>query len=374
MKKICILGVGNAQIDAINYCKEKGLEVYSCSYSNEGPGIELSDHFAVIDIKDVEGIKKYVTENNIDAVYSVGSDIAMPTACKVSEDLNLPHFVSHKTAQICQHKYEMRRVLGDDFEGNVKFKLIKDKKEIDSWDNYPSILKPVDSQGQRGVRLVENKEDFEKYFEDSMSYSTRKELIIEEYIDGPEISVNAFAVNGQVIFALVSDRLVFDELPGGIIKEHVIPTNFCSREVEIKAQEIAKQVMNRLGILNGPAYMQIKISNNQPKLIEVTPRLDGCHMWNLITHYCGVNLLSMTLDYLLTNSIENIDKIKGLDLKRNNDMTLKFLCEETGKCYDRSKYNVEGVKYLKWYYNQGEKVKKINGYMEKGGYIIDRIK
>lgn len=373
MKKICILGIGNAQVDAIKYCKENGFKVYACSYNDIGPGKELVDEFKIIDIKDVEGIKNYVKENNIDAVYSVGSDIAMPTACKVSEELNLPHFVSHETAKICQNKYEMRKVLGKGFIGNVDFKLIKNRDEIGGWNKYPSILKPVDGQGQRGVRLINNEKEFFEYFDDSLSYSTRKELIIEEYIDGPEISVNAFAVNGKVVFALVSDRIVFDEFPGGIIKEHVIPTSFCNNEEEIKAQDVAKYVMNKLGILNGPAYFQMKIANGQPKLIEVTPRLDGCHMWNLIKHYCGVDLLSTTLEYLFNNSSDIIEVLDKVELSRRKDMTLKFLCEETGKCYDRSKYDIRDTEYLKWYYEQGEKVNKINGYMEKGGYIIKYI-
>ncbi|ASW42451.1 ATP-grasp domain-containing protein [Clostridium isatidis] len=373
MKKICILGIGNAQLDAINYCKEKGYKVYACSYNDQGRDKAELDDFKIIDIKDIEGVKKYVIDNKIDIVYSVGSDIAMPTVAKVSEELNLPHFITYETAQICQNKYQLRKVLGEDFEGNVKFKLIKSKDEIDEWREYPAILKPVDSQGQRGVRLINNKIEFEKYFDDSMSYSVRKELIIEEYIDGPEVSVNAFAVNGEVIFALVSDRIVFEDLPGGIIKEHVVPTSFCSADVEKKVREIAISVMNKLGILNGPAYFQIKIMNGVPKIIEVTPRLDGCHMWNLIKHYTGVNLLSMTLDYLMRDLDVDFNEVRGKDLLKNEPKTLKFLCEETGVKYNREKYNVDKAEYLQWYYENGDIVKKINGYMEKGGYIIEKI-
>lgn len=373
MKKICILGIGNAQLDAINYCKDKGYEVYACSYNDAGREKVVVDDFEIIDIKDINGVKRYVLDNNIDIVYSVGSDIAMPTASKVSEELNLPHFISYNTANICQNKYELRRVLGEEFEGNVKFKLVKNKDEISEWNEFPAILKPVDSQGQRGVRLINNQSEFEKYFEDSMSYSTRKELIIEEYIDGPEVSVNAFAVNGEVVFALVSDRIVFEELPGGIIKEHIVPTSFCTLDVEKKVREIAINVMNKLGILNGPAYFQIKIMNGIPKIIEVTPRLDGCHMWNLIKHYTGVDLLAVTIDYLMGDINVDFNEIKGKDLLKDQSKTLKFLCEETGCKYSREKYDVDNAEYLQWYYNNGDKVKKINGYMEKGGYIIKKI-
>lgn len=373
MKKICILGIGNAQVDAIKYCKNKGLEVFACSYNDIGPGKKLADHFKVIDIKDVEGVKEYVLENNIDFIYSVGSDIAMPTVCKVSELLNLPNFISSDTAEVCQHKYKMRQALGEKFEGNVKFKLITSKEEIEGWNIYPCILKPVDSQGQRGVRQINNEEEFYKYFDESISYSTKKQLILEEFIDGPEVSVNAFAVNGEVIFNLVSDRIVFEDLPGGIIKEHIVPTNFCNENVERKTEELARNIMKKIKIENGPAYFQLKIKNGEPKLIEVTPRLDGCHMWNLIKHYCGVDLLQMSIDHLLGELEVDENHMCKLSNNKNKSKTLKFLCECTGEAYNRSKYDVTGVDYLNWYYEDGEIVKKINGYMEKGGYIIKDI-
>ena len=68
--KVLILGAGNAQIDAIKYCKKNGHEVYGCSYTNTDKGIPLLDHFKQLDIKDVKGIEEYVTAENIDIIYS----------------------------------------------------------------------------------------------------------------------------------------------------------------------------------------------------------------------------------------------------------------------------------------------------------------
>ena len=98
-KKLLILGTGNAQIDLIEYAKSIGLEVYACSYTNTDKGIPLADVFAQINIVDAEKIEGYVKENEIDYIYSVGSDIAVPTFCRVAERLNMFHFVSGKTAE-----------------------------------------------------------------------------------------------------------------------------------------------------------------------------------------------------------------------------------------------------------------------------------
>jgi len=120
-KKILILGAGNAQIDAINYCKAKGYEVIGCSYTDTDHGIPLLDHFRQVNIRDTDGVKALAEEYQVDAVYSVGSDLAVPTAMKVSELLNLPHFVSSDTAAVCHSKHLLRETLGSDFDGNLPF-------------------------------------------------------------------------------------------------------------------------------------------------------------------------------------------------------------------------------------------------------------
>ena len=257
MKKVLILGAGNAQIDAIEYCKGQGYKVYGCSYTDTDKGIPYLDEFKQINIIDAEAVAEYVKDNGIDLVYSVGSDLAMPTVAKVSEKLGLPHFVSYDTALTCNLKHKMRV------------------------ECYPAMMKPVDSQGQRGVHKVESFEEIKENFEKSMLYSKSGKIILESYLEGQEISVNTYVKNGKVIFALVSDRVSFKEFPGGIIKKHLLPTQFSKNVVE-KVKDLVQRVLQKLEIKDGPAYFQIKVVGDEPYLIEVTPRLDGCHMWRLI--------------------------------------------------------------------------------------------
>ena len=89
-KKILILGAGNAQIDLIRYCKRMGMEVLGCSYSDFDPGIPLLDHFEQINITDVPGVIAYAERESVDFIYSVGSDIAMPTAARAMDALEMP--------------------------------------------------------------------------------------------------------------------------------------------------------------------------------------------------------------------------------------------------------------------------------------------
>ncbi|MDO4869030.1 MAG: ATP-grasp domain-containing protein [Bacillota bacterium] len=369
MKKILILGAGNAQIDAIEYCHRQGITVAGCSYTNTDAGIPLLDEFEQVDIKDIDGVSDLARRIGADAVYSVGSDLAVPTAMAVSERLGLPHFISYETAMICHSKHLTRQKLGPDFEGNLRFLVCSSVEEAAAADIFPAMMKPVDSQGQRGCFRVDSREDIIAHFATSLDYSKEKKVIIEEFVDGPEVSVNAYLQGGELRFAIVSDRYVFDEYPGGIIKKHMIPSTFTNADASAESIDLTFRAAKAVGAYDGPVYAQIKIDRDgHPKLLEIAPRLDGCHMWNLIKHYCGADLLDATFTHLLDGSAVLTDEYKY----PADTYSLTFLSMETGRTFDRSIYDTAGAEYVCWYYDTGDTVRKLNGYIEKCGYMIKR--
>ena len=361
---ILILGAGNAQIDAINYCQRKGYEVCGCSYTTVDNGIPYLDHFEHMDIKNVEGIIEVAKKYNVKAIYSIGSDVAMPTVMRASEALGLPHFIRSDTAETCHSKSRMRAMLGESFSGNVRYIECTSMDEALRFDSFPGMMKPTDSQGQRGCFRVDCEDDIRKEFQTSMDFSTEGRVIIEEFLEGPEVSLNGYMKDGEMVFALVS----FDEYPGGIIKEHVLPTSL-DKETVKKTEVMAAEAAVRLGIKNGPVYFQIKLNGeNEPKILEVTPRLDGCHMWNLIKHYCGADLLDASFSHLLSGD-------PGLETEYDmpdDEYRLVFYSQAPWTRFDSSLHDEEGSEYSFFYYKDGDKVRRLNGYIEKCGYKIIR--
>ncbi len=366
-KRVLILGAGNAQIDAIEYCKARGYKVVGCSYTTVDCGIPHLDYFEQVDIKSLEGVAALAQKYGVMAIYSVGSDLAMPTVMKVSEMLGLPHFISYETAETCHSKGKMREALGQGFEGNAAFITAGSLEEALAYTDFPAMMKPVDSQGQRGCFKVDSADDIREHFAASLDYSFEGKVIIEEFIDGPEVSVNAYMQDGALKFAIVSDRYAFDEYPGGIIKEHRVPSSFADAETARKCEDLAARVAGKIGITDGPAYFQIKLRNgSEPVLLEVTPRLDGCHMWNLIKHYCGADLLDACFRHLL----EGKSVLDEHYERPAEEYSLVFMSKEPNTRFDRSEFDTLGAEHVCYYYSDGDRVLKINGYIEKCGYII----
>ena len=366
--KVLILGVASVQLDAVLELRKMGCETFAIAMAKDGPAADAADHFSIINILDIESVVKHIQENNINAVYSTGSDLAMPVACRISERLGLPHFVSSKTAYTCNHKDAMRSELTSECEGNIPFQVLSDIKTEITMD-FPLILKPSDAQGQRGIFLIHSQEEFEAHFEQAKSFSREGKAIVEKYIDGPEVSVNGYMVNGVLRFMVASDRDTWPEYTG-LIHKHIVPGKAFTKEAEVKMKKILEDACNRMGILNGPVYFQMKIMNDQPYIIEMTPRLDGCHMWNILERAAGVNLIRLTFMHLLYNDVSELDKA----FEQVKPMELVFWCQKPDTYMDRGVLEMPGdACYHFYYYEDGDYIRPVNGRFDKIGYYIRNL-
>ncbi|MEW6285725.1 MAG: ATP-grasp domain-containing protein [Chloroflexota bacterium] len=367
MKKAIVLGVGNAQVDLIRFLKAQGWWVIGCSYRREGRGLEYIDQFALLNITDVDGIEQLARAENADLIYSIGSDLAMPTAARLASRLGLPALVSAETAELLHNKLSLRGFLNEHAISPICYKGLRSPGDLDDWDIFPAIVKPVDNQGQRGVFLAASLEEARDGFERSLQFSHSRTLIIEEFLEGPEISVNTFVVNGETVFNEVSDRLVVEGYTGGLPRGHIYPSVHCPENVRREVRKLTSLCNRALGIENGPVYYQAILTRNGPRIVEVTPRLDGCHMWRLIKTVSGVDLLEASVKCLLGESVPSLCVEEDLRCRY-----LGFYYLPPGREFCRAEHPASAcVEHLEYYYSDGETVRPINGYLEKVGYYIE---
>ena len=364
MKKFLVLGIGNAQVDLYKKLHGK-FEIHGLSNTKEGRGYEYCDYFECIDITELDKVLEYARNKGIDYVYSVGSDVAMPTVAFVCEQLNLPHFVSYNTAKVCNNKALFRNELKEVY-GAVPFQVIRaiPTGELDL--TYPLIVKPVDSQGQRGVSTANSYDDLLESFDFAKQYSRTGDVILERRITGVEISVNAYVKNGKISFFLPSDREAWAQFDGGIIHKHILPVSITDNAIS-NVKRLVEETVLAIGIKNGPAYFQIKMEQDTPYLIEVTPRFDGCHMWNLIERSTGVDLLDNAIEHLLNSDFLTVEQFSVIPA------CLEFICQPPGEVFN-SYQSTSKPAYLELYYKPGDTIKRMNGKMEKCGFKIDLVK
>lgn len=368
MKKAIVLGVGNAQVDLIHYLKVEGWYVIGCSYRREGRGLDCVDQFALLNVTDVDGLERLARAESVDLIYSIGSDLAMPTVARVAFGLGLPTFVPVETAELLQNKLSLRGFLADHAISPISHRKVCGQDDLDDWNIFPSIVKPVDNQGQRGVFLANSMEEAGAGLDRSLRYSRSGTLIIEEFLEGPEVSVNTFVLNGETVFNEVSDRLVVEGYAGGIPRGHIYPAAHCPQMVLQEVKQLTAACNRELAIENGPVYYQTILTKEGPRIVEVTPRLDGCHMWRLIKTVSGVDLLDASIRCLCG------DEPPDLCVKTSlQSHYLGFYFGLPDEEFHRANHiSPKNVKYLEFYYAEGETVRPINGQLEKVGYYIER--
>jgi len=369
MKHALILGTLAGQTDAIRLLKEMGWKVSACGRRREGPGPNVADGFHLVDILDVDGVCALVEREGVDIVYSVGSDIAMPTVAAVSERLNLPLFHSLETTETLHRKVLLRTFLNRNDISPVQFCRARVEADLEAFSAYPAILKPTDSQGQRGITVVGSLDEARAALPRALAESKSGEAILEEFIDGPEVSVHVFVVDGRVAFYLPSDRITRDAPALGVATGHAIPATCLDDVTGPQVADVVQRFVAALGVRNGPLYFQMMLSPEKgPRIIEVAPRLDGCFMWRQIELHTGFNIMKACFERLAG---QRWTPPAAWDEKVSH--TLRFHFQKTGEPFAAAIHRpAEGddVVYQEFHYREGDPVRATNGRMEKVGFYI----
>lgn len=369
MKKALILGTNAGQADIIRFLNDNNWETHSCGYKAIGPGVTLADYFHLVNITDLEAVKDLARTIQADIVYSVSSDIAITTATKVSEQLNLPVLLNSEIIDLFNQKSQFREFLNKHNIGTVNFKTVNTNNFSQViWNDFPCVVKPVDSQGQRGVQLVKHVDELQEALSEAVKYSTDGEAIIEEFLDGSEISTNVIVQNGVILINEFSDRIVFGTDYFGLPKGHGLPVTYLTNEQLDIANGFVDKIVNNLEIKDAVLYIQMKLLGNEPRVIEIAPRLDGCHIWKLIKHYRNVDLRELAIKCLLKEPID-ISSYNKNPIVNQSILQFHHLPTEQ-KFFKENLLDPENLVYEEFRYEDGEEIVPINGRLEVVGYYI----
>jgi len=370
-KKILILGTLHGQAEAMDVCKSIGWTVYSCGFKREGPGVDVADKFFLVDILDVDGVTALAEDLAVDCVYCVGSDIAMPTVAAVSEKLNLPLFHSCEITDILHRKVRLRAFLAARGLSRVKYSTLQSVSDLEQFSDFPAIVKPADSQGQRGIAKVYCRTEAEAALPIAVKASPTGTAIIEEWLEGREVSVHVFVVEGRVRFFLPSDRFTWQGEAIGLPRAHGLPSRWLDDYTVLVIRKLVDDFVEGLKIINGPLYFQLILTASGPKIVEVAPRLDGCHLWRLIYERTGFNLLLATFRYL----VDGIWEEPRLREDSTTHVLNFFLAEPNGLFYSAnfSPLTAGSVSYLEYQLAEGEVIRDGGSPVTRVGYFIEEL-
>lgn len=394
-KKMMILGASALQVPAIKKAKELGYQVILVDYDENAVGFSLADVKLVVSTLDQEEVYRQALVYKPDVVITSTSDGPVRTAAYVNEKLGKRPDLSYENSLCATIKSNMRDRLKKCGVPIPKYYTVTDFEEFSAAVerlNGHCIVKPADNAGSRGVVLLEGgrpggagqgswlrtfesekqgKADDRKrqIYEYSHENSRGGAVMVEEYMQGPEVSVEIMVVEGEPHILTITDKYITSP-PYFVELAHCEPSRL---EVEIQSQirEVAAQAVRAIGIENAPAHVEVKVTEEGPKIVELAARLGGDFITSrLVPLSTGIDMVGASV-LLATGQKPDLipTKKQGAAIhfihagEEQKGVLQKITVPET-------LYAAEGVEEIVLYKKPGETVQGTRSSNDRLGHVI----
>jgi biotin carboxylase len=288
-KKLAIIGAGYLQLPLVKKAVELDIETYCFAIEEGAVCRKFCTKFYPISILEKEKILLLCKKINIDGILTIASDVAVPTVNFIAEEMKL-NGNSIFSSLICTNKYQMKKILSECGFKVAEFHSIKSLEELQNIKtlNYPLIVKPVDRSGSLGVTKINFEEKLENAFLTAFEHSLSKEVIVEEFIQGVELSVESISMNGVHSVLALTDKVTTGE-PHFVELEHHQPSKVKDK-LKKEILRIIPKALSALQIKNGASHSELIITQRDEIYInEIGARMGGdfigSHLVELSTGY-----------------------------------------------------------------------------------------
>lgn len=373
MKKLMVLAAGLLQIPVIKKAREMGVLVIAVDDDPNAPGMSLADKAIVPDgLMDEEKMLAIATKEKVDGVIHPCSEVAMSVMGRINDELHLSG-ISREMAIRATNKHLMREA----FEkyGAPSPKSILTKNEEDAWQIFSdqfatsAILKPSRNSGSRGIAKVEKdltKDAFIELYRRALCESRDHQVLIEQFIEGPEFSVEVIVWQGEPYVLAVTDKKT-TEAPYFVELGHNQPSMF-SEDIQQKLKEGAIAGVKALGLSNCAAHCELKVQDGNAYLMEIGARMGGDFISTELTHLStGIDMVAATINVVLGIK-PNLQPIET-----KHGVCIRYFTPKPGKLI-----GIEGENVLKdphvydaeIYYHVGDMIPEVKSSLDRSGHVI----
>lgn len=371
MKKLLVLAAGLLQIPVIKKAREKGYFVIATDGDSHAPGLQFADAPVVINITSEELMLDLARREQVDGVIHPCSEVSMNVMGRINDELHL-HGISRDTALRATNKHLMREAF-ESFGAPSPMSFCTDQ-ETEGWRIFSSfggkvILKPSRNSGSRGVAEVELgavRGVFSELFMRAKDESRDASVMIEQFIEGPEFSVEIIVWNGEVHVLQVTDKKT-TEAPYFVELGHNQPSLFPSSIVDA-VKDAAVRGVKALGLNDCAAHAEVKVQDGQAYLMEIGARLGGDFISTELTHLSsGIDMVAAAIDVALGIEPDLAPKSnpQGVAIRYFTPKPGRVLAIENEDAMSRPDvYDAE------IYVKPGDVVREVKSSLDRSGHVI----
>ncbi|MBQ1875043.1 MAG: ATP-grasp domain-containing protein [Paludibacteraceae bacterium] len=287
MKTLAIIGASYLQRPLVDKARELGLRTICFSWADGAVCKDVCDVFYPISITEKEQILDICRREHIDGVCTIASDVAAPTVAYIAEQMGL-RGNSYEAAVRANNKYQMRRAfkkagvpcplftcVTEDVsrQPSAVSQTIAEKLKKEGF-RMPLIVKPSDRSGSLGVQKVVDWFQLDAAIARAQEVSFRGEAMVEEYIEGREISVEFISYMATHYPLQITDK-VTTEAPYFVELAHHQPADLTPEQYD-EIYAITANALDALGIMNGASHAEYKITKDgRIAVMEIGGRMGG---------------------------------------------------------------------------------------------------
>lgn len=371
MKKLLVIAAGILQIPVIKKARKMGYYVIAADGNPKAPGLHFANNSIVVDITSESQMMDLAKKYGIDGVIHPCSEVSMNVMGRINDELQL-HGISFATAMCATNKYLMRQ----SFEayGAPSPKSFCTNIEEEGWTLFKllggkAILKPSRNSGSRGIAEIEPDTDrptFSALFERAKKESRDSSVMVEQFIDGPEFSVEIIVWNGVVNVLQVTDKKT-TEAPYFVELGHNQPSLYSS-EVVTSVKDAAVKGVKALGLKDCAAHAEVKVQNGVAYLMEIGARLGGDFISTELTHLSsGIDMVAAAINVALGIEPDLTPKSapQGVAIRYFTPKPGRVVAIENKKALRRPDVYDYDI-----YVKPGDEVREVKSSLDRSGHVI----
>jgi len=296
MDRIAIIGASYLQAPLVAKARDLGFETHVFAWEEGAVAKSLADRFYPISITEKESILEVLRGLRPSGVVSIASDLATNTVNYLAAELGLVGN-SEESTILTTDKLRMRERLTRSGLPCPGFRRFSGGSQIGDMNlRYPLIVKPSDRSGSRGVTKVMAPKEIPEAIHEALAHAWAKEVVIEEFLPGLEISVEMISWEGRHYHLATTDKETTGE-PHFVEKGHHQPTTL-PPHLEERAIKVTRAALDALEVEFGASHTELKIDDRgEIGIIEVGSRMGGDFIGaDLVPLSCGFDFVKAVIE------------------------------------------------------------------------------
>lgn len=304
-KKLLILGGGATSIDIVEAARALGVYTIVTDWydTKRSPAKLVADEYWNEEIFKPELIAQLIKEHHVDGVLTGFTDSYLLQYQKICELSGLPCYATKEVFETTMDKAKFKQLCRDNGVPVIpEYQMKTFNPEVINEKNKV-IIKPVDNSGSRGVILCEKPEDYQRCLDFALSFSEKKQVVIEKYMEMDSISLSYTIQDGIVSLSTTDDRYVHKASNGGSVTNFgIYPSKYTDAYIQ-KIDGLMKSMYMNVGIKNGVIAVQFFTDGEEFYVMEMGHRLTGGQHYTYTMMENGISALDCLIHFAITGKM-----------------------------------------------------------------------